>query len=185
MIEVKKEIKEDRIRDKFIGIVNKIIIKKWQTSIDCLILNESADWVLVNNLFDYSIDGYALIKKKVIKKSIHSEREKFVEKVLLANNKINYLFKIPIQFIVNELFTYFIKTETILQISFRDESYVYIGKITKLLSHSFYFQTIDTKGVWDKTRILIRFNSIYKIDFDTNYINSLTTYMKTVHCNSF
>jgi hypothetical protein len=163
------------------SIVNKFILKKWQFSIDCLVLNESIDWILVNNLFDYSVDGYALIQKKIIKERIYSEREKFVEKVLLANNKVNYITPFPFQLITNELFTYFKRTETIIQISFKDESYVYVGKITKLLSHSFYLQTIDTKGIWDKTENLIRFNSVYKIDFDTDYIKSLITYMKSTH----
>lgn len=173
-------MQKDRIGDKFMKTVNKIILKQWQTPIDCVVLAESVDWILANNLFDYFIDGYALIPQKKIKEKICSEREQFTKKVLLANNQISSFTQFPIPLTTNELFAYFKKTESIIQICFKDESYVYIGKITKLLPHSFYLQTINTKGVWDKSENLIRYNSVYKIDFDTNYISSLTNYMNSL-----
>lgn len=159
--------------------VYKMKMQNWQEQFKCVVLVEGAEWTLVHNLFDYSIDGYAILQNKFIKNRLHSEKEDFSEKVLMANNKlVDCNLHIPLT--TNKLFEYLKENKIVFQISFKDDSYVYIGKIEKLLQHSFHFKTMSTLGIWDKTIELIRFNSVRIIEFNTDYINSLVTYNQTM-----
>lgn len=78
------------------------------------------------------------------------------------------------------LFLFLFSNKIAFQVSFGDESYTYIGIINKLLTKSFYMKMINSRGVWIEKCQLIRMDFIRKIEFETNYINSLLIYNKSI-----
>jgi hypothetical protein len=182
IIGAKKEMHEDHIENKIMNSqkLYTLEIKEWQDQIHCLVIADGKEWMFIKNLFDYTFDGYALLQKKFIKNTVSSEKEKFTEDVLRANNKLSFSYKHNMPLTTKDLFCYLQEEQIVIEISFKKDSYVYIGEISSVLPHSFYLKTIRTNGRWDEKLSLIRFNSVRKIAFDTDYINSLVTYSKTI-----
>ncbi|NDV69683.1 hypothetical protein [Dysgonomonas sp. 25] len=164
--------------------VIKIIVRDCSYPVYGIIIEEGSDWILLKSLNDYFVDGFVLINKKYIKKIEHTDDEIFIEKVLSANNKLNFQLRTDIPLNTQDLFSYiFIKNITF-QISFKDDSFSYIGNIKSYLEKSFYLRRINSRGIWLDENLRIRIDFIRKIEFDTDYINSLLVYNKTFIENS-
>lgn len=159
--------------------VYSIKIKSWEDTLSCIKINENNDWILIENLIDYSIDGLGIINKKYIKSVCRAEKEILTEKILEANHRVKRD-KIPIPLDTNSMIEYLYRNKVVFQISLKDDTYVFIGMIEKILKKSFYIKRINAKGIWMDSLMLFRIDHIRSLEFDTEYINSLLNYNKTL-----
>lgn len=166
--------------EKMKNKIYSISIHHWEKPIQGIVIDSSKDWILLRNLYDYRIDGLSLVNRKHIDRIERTEREEFAEKVLIANyrfsNEVNDV--IPLE--TKTLFEYLECNNIVFQISFEDDSYTYIGKVENVSSLKFSFKKIGSRGIWLAEEQQIEIESIYTIEFNTDYINSLLTYSKTL-----
>jgi hypothetical protein len=156
-------------------------IKGFSNKLRGLFLQEGKDWVLVKTLFtDYMLDGYQLLNKKYILSINQSEDDIFTEKVLVANGKNNIEY-ISFPLSMFSLFEYLLKQNIVFSIQTNKEDRVNIGSIDKLSDKSIFITPINPKGIWEKSRYYtFRKEFIRIIEFDTDYINSLENYSKSL-----
>ena len=62
--------------------------------------------------------------------------------------------------------------------SLKNSNVGFAGKISKILPKSFYFKELDTNGDWLDETTLYKKDTIRKINFDSDYLNSLLKYNK-------
>lgn len=58
-----------------------------------------------------------------------------------------------------------------------DTSAFYLGKITKIKKNHFYLKGYDAAGKWKK-EFKLRFDEIFRIEFDSKYCNNFNSYMR-------
>jgi len=144
------------------------------------LIDYNNDWTLIKyNPVDYVIDGYLILKSNKILKYKRDDYEEFREKVLIAKNLI------PTE---NDIFPITDISETLQLISDRfgafkiekkDETVCFIGRFLKMTKENLIIQEIDTKAKWVETE-KHKLKSIRTIEFDSDYINSLIKYTKTI-----
>lgn len=145
------------------------------------LIDFNKNWTLVKyNPFDYVIDGYLILKTYKILKYKRDDWEIFREKVLKVKNLIlsdNDIFPITdlaetLQ-IISDRFGAF-------KIEKKDDKVCFIGRFIKLTKENITIQEMDSKAKWvdtDKHKL----KSIRTIEFDSDYINSLILYNKTIY----
>jgi len=138
------------------------------------------DWTLIKyNPIDYVIDGYLILKTDKILKYKRDDDEKFREKVLKAKNLI------PTD---KDIFPITDLSETLKLISDRfgafkiekkDDTVCFIGRLVKITKENLIIQEIDARAQWVETE-KYKLKSIRTIEFDSDYVNSLILYSKTI-----
>jgi len=156
-------------------------IKDWSKYVGSGIkVLESDQWILLKSLNDYLIDGWVLINKKYLTGIYREEKEILAEKVLNANKKLDNLKCPDIPLESHQLFIYFQENDIAMELSFKDNSYLYIGKVSRVLKKSIYLKLLNANGIWEEKEILIRMEFVRDIKFDTDYINSLLVYSNSL-----
>jgi len=146
-----------------------------------ILIADGEDWVFIHYLFsDYIIDGYRLLNKHYIKSINRNEEDIFIEKVLKANNKLDIPQSIETPFSTNLLLEWLHKTQTVFQIDNKEEDKCWIGKICRSTDKSIFLTNFTPRGTWENSYYIFRKNNIRIISFDTDYINSLLNYNKTL-----
>lgn len=140
-----------------------------------IVITIGKDWILAKSVFDYMIDGYILICKNYIQSITRGEKEVFWESVLKVNNKWSLQY-IDVPLSTQELLNWLQETNTVFQIEPKDESVCYIGYILTILNKSIRFKPLSHKGIWLDGYDLYRITSLMLLKFDSDYINSLSTY---------
>ena len=161
--------------------VYTIKVTGWKDDIQCIKIEDGIGWILYKRVYDYTVDGILLINKRFIKSCIRTEKEIFTEDVLRANNKL-ILESVEIPLDTFSLFNNLYLQNKVFQVTLKDDSYVYIGKIEKIIKKSFYFRKINAKGRWVES-IFLRMDFIRAIEFDSEYIISLLVYSDSVDDN--
>jgi len=146
-----------------------------------VLIEDGEEWILIRSLFsDYMIDGYVLLNKRYIKSINRDADDIFVEKVLRANDRLDILQGLDIPLSTNILIEYLYKNQTVFQIDNKEENKCWIGKICGLTEKSIFLTILTPRGIWKNSYYTFRKNNIRIISFDTDYINSLLNYNKTL-----
>jgi hypothetical protein len=159
-----------------------ILLNGWTEQKQGFFLKENEEWLLIKSLFsDYIMDGETIIHKKHIASIERGNNERFTEAVLITNNKFNKdnnVHIIPNSF---DLLEELNKSKIVFQLSLKDETICYVGRITEIKNKTFFMEIITPKGIWLKKQISIRKDLIRTIDINTDYINSLLCYSHKVN----
>lgn len=146
-----------------------------------LLIDEGEDWYLIRYLLtDYMVDGYMLLNKKYVDKISRDENVIFTEKVLIANQKTSYKLKTTIPLATDTLFEYLYNKQIVFQIDNKDVNACWIGKILTLTDKSIFLTPISPIAEWETAYYTFRKNNIRLITFDSDYINSLVKYNKSL-----
>lgn len=144
------------------------------------LIDYNNDWTLIKyNPVDYLIDGYLILKTDKILKYKRDDYEKFREKVLKAKNLIptdKDIFPIAdlaesLQ-LISDRFGAF-------KIEKKDDTICFIGRFVKMTKENLVIQEMDAKAKWVETD-KHKLKSIRTIEFDSDYVNSLILYSKTI-----
>jgi hypothetical protein len=150
-----------------------------------ILLEIGKEWLLfANNPVDYVLDGYLLIPRKHLDVCLRGEKEKFTEKVIL--NKEGGKVKSAISLNLNstpKLLKGILKQRKVTSYAFNDSSVLYIGKIQKYDGIIAQVKRLTPKARWMKSE-KIDFETVYKIELETNYIQSLVEYSHYLHESS-
>ena len=163
------------------GNLYSIKIKGFSDKLRGIFLCENKDWIFVLSLFsDYMVDGCQLLRKKYILSISQSIDDIFTQDVLVANEKHKRqtanvcLTKIP-------TFEYFYDKKIVLGIQTNRADCVNIGYINKISEKSIFMTPLNDRGVWEYAHYYsFRKDYIRIVEFDTDYINSLVNYSKSL-----
>ena len=169
------------IVDLIKGNLYSIKIKGFSDRLRGIFLCENKDWIFVLSLFsDYMVDGCQLLRKKYILSISQSIDDIFTQDVLVANEKHKrqtanvFLTKIP-------TFEYFYDKKIVLGIQTNRDDCVNIGYINKISEKSIFMTPLNDRGVWEYAHYYsFRKDYIRIVEFDTDYINSLVNYSKSL-----
>lgn len=158
------------------GLFYTFLIEKRDEIESGIFISESDDWFFIKSLYtDYWINGYKLINKKFVSRIKRDEEEIFSEAVLMANKATDLPhYSIPLE--TNNLFEYLREKQIVIEVSGKDDSIIFLGKVEKHLLKSFRLKMLDPKAKWLNLTKLFMKDSVRYIGFDTNYINSLVNY---------
>ena len=146
-----------------------------------ILIAEGEDWLLTHCLFtDYILDGYMLLNKRYIKSINRNDENIFIEQVLNANKKLDILQNIDIPLLTDLLLEWLYKNQIVFQIDNKRDDVCWIGKICDSTDKSIFLTNLTPKGIWETSYYTFRKNNIRIISFDTDYINSLLNYSKTL-----
>lgn len=142
-----------------------------------IFIADGEDWIFIRHLFtDYMIDGYMLLNKKYIQSVNRDEDDIFIENVLKVNNKLWISQDMDIPLSTNLLLDWFYENSSVFQIDSKNGRMCWVGKILDSTEKSIFLTHLTPKGIWKSSYYTFRKNSIRTISFDTDYINSITTY---------
>jgi hypothetical protein len=136
------------------------------------------EWLLLEyNPVDFVLDGVILINRKYLLKIERTKNDAFIEEVLKAKGIHNSLNGNDLNLDSTlDLFSS-LETKQAIQIELRDESIIYLGKVTKINDKSFRIKRLTPKGDW-LDEISYNYKLIRIIQIGGDYTESLLTYMK-------
>lgn len=161
--------------------INKLYLlylKNWNEPIWGILNSEGKEWIFIKKITnDYLHDGYALVRRKKIKKIIRDSDVLFKENVLIAKGYMNSILSsnIPMDSLSSPLIWLCGDKKTVL-LSPKDEAVCYMGNILRVSKSLFYLQAMTSVGVWEKELFRYIISDIVTIEYDTDYINSLLAY---------
>jgi hypothetical protein len=153
-------------------------IKGWKETETGIVISENEDWILVNHLVDYVLDGFKLYRKKYIKKRISGDSEKQIERVLKLKNK---QVQKPKEFVFNdviETLKWSEKKYGLFEFQDKKESELFYGKINRIENDILIIDMIKSNGQIEKEYdFLFSLKKIRSITFETDYFESIRLLM--------
>lgn len=146
------------------------------------LLDISDDWILVENISEFHLDGYSIVRKSDVKEIRYDKRDKYFEKILkLEGIKKNVSKKYDID--ISDLHSIFnslkkIKLNIIVECEEEGEEVFIIGKISQMGKNFVSMSYFDSCGKWNRQKYRIDYSKITIIRFDEEYINVFSKYVK-------
>jgi len=166
--------------DNFIKNCNQVKLYYFNEEINCQILKQSKNLILVRDIKDWHFDAYMVFPKKYVKKIKYGKIEKCREKILSPLKKSQFKYE------VSRINLYSIKTvlETLYKLNqgicienANKNNYMFnLGFIEKIKSNSIKLKTIDICGKFNKRPIKIKYKDITCIFYKDEYSKKLIEY---------
>jgi len=140
--------------------------------------------VLLQNLYDFTMDGYLIIRLKDISSISITRSQQFTQYILKKEGILNRISKPPItsldnwKSVLEELDIY--NKNIIIECEDIEPPNFYIGKIKGINKNSIYLLYFNGAGEWDKEPTEIPYNEITSLGLESNYINVISKYLKPV-----
>jgi hypothetical protein len=171
-------------------LLNKVIESKYQAKINrdkidvepiyCIPLLLGQKLLLVQNIIDFQLDGYMIIRIKDISSVRSDESERFSEYIFKEEGMLNQI-KVPTLINLENWKSSLQTIQTLrnnIIIECEKENEFYIGKITKINSKSVFIFYFNGIGEWDQKPTEIFFKDITSVSFAGRYINIISKYIK-------
>jgi hypothetical protein len=146
-----------------------------------IILNHTR-LLLFQQIYDFHIMGYSIIRKKDITKLRSNKADKFYTKMMKLEgiiDKIRINFEINLEDWKSALNSLMNNDKFIIIESEKlGNDYFYIGRIERVDDGSVVFLTFNPEGKWDSKFDIIPFKEITKIQFDEKYIDIFRKYVR-------
>jgi hypothetical protein len=173
-------VKEKQLLKRNTAITLERIKPNFSNMHGCL-LDISDKWILIQNISEFHLDGYSIIRKTDINKIRYDERDKYFEEILKkegVDNKVSKKYKINL----TNLSTIFeslkkIKLNIIVECENKKDDIFAIGKITQINKDSIAMHHFDACGKWAKKSKVIYYSKITTIGFDQEYINIFSRHL--------
>lgn len=147
-----------------------------------IVVNYSDDFVLIQEIYDFKIDGFSIFPIKTISKIVYGNNEKYYNKILHFENipsKVNYNLKVNLknwETIFKSLkklnFNVTIENENYL-----DETFD-IGPIIKITKNAVFIRYFNAKGILNDENTKINWTQVTITKFDTRYVNIFSKYLR-------
>jgi hypothetical protein len=146
------------------------------------ILDASDDLLLVQNVSDFMLDGYSVIKIGDIEKIRYSKFEKYFEMMLTKEGfteNIGIKYKVDLTDLSSVFKTIKLnKTYVIARCQKTNDERFIIGPIEEFTQKSVKIRYFDATGYLDEKLTGLKYKDITTIEFDTEYINYFTKYLR-------
>jgi hypothetical protein len=153
-------------------------IKGWKETETGIVISENKDWILVNHIVDYALDGFKIYKKKYIKKRISGDSEKQIERVLKLKNKKAQK---PKEFVFKNLvetLKWSEKKYGLFEFQDKKESELFYGKINRIENDILIIDMVKSNGIIEKEYDFeFSLKKIRSITFETDYFESIRLLM--------
>lgn len=140
--------------------------------------------VLLQELYDFDLNGYLIIRIKDITSINITKSQKFSQRILKEEGILNLIRKPSINSLDNwknvldELSVY--KKNIIVECEDIQPPKFYIGKIITVDMKSLYLLYFNGAGEWDKEPTEILLKDITSLNFDSKYINIISKYLNLI-----
>lgn len=180
MNKTEKKILEKSIEDHNQIHISRNIIDPHP--IDCIPLLSGTNLLLIQYLYDFSLDGYMIIRKKDVSSIRIDENEKFCDFILREEGIIDRV-NVPLSIGLEswkDIFTQLKaqKKNIIIECENIKNGAFYIGKIVDISNNSVTVHCFNGIGEWDLETTKIFFRNITSVSFDKRYINIISKYLK-------
>lgn len=138
--------------------------------------------VLLQDLYDFDLDGYVIIRIKDITSVIITKSQQFSQFILKEEGILNQIRKPLINSVDNwenvltELYN--LGKNIIIECENMENSKFFIGKITVIDKKSLFLLYFNGAGEWDEEPTEILLKDITSISFDSRYINVISKYLE-------
>lgn len=138
--------------------------------------------VLLQDLYDFSLDGYTIIRIKDITSIIVTKSQLFSQFILKEEGILNQIIKPSIsnfdnwRNVLTELSV--LDNNIIVESENLETSKFFIGKIECIDKASLFLLHFNGAGEWDKEPTEILFKDITSINFNSRYIKVISKYVK-------
>ena len=151
-------------------------IKRRKERIQGLVVDMGNEWILFQDIpVDYVVDGFLLIRKIFLESFYRTKSEIFKEMVIKINKKNHILYDLLPLDSVLDLFTTFMRNQSIIQFDLHDDTVTYLGVVTTIFNKTFYIKPLLPSGCWGERESYF-IDNIRTIRFNNDYINSLVNY---------
>ena len=168
--------------DKFIKNENHVKLYYFNEEINCQILKQSKNLILIRDIKDWHYDAYMIFPKKYIKKIKYGKIEKCRENILLPLKKQEFtkeINQIDISNIKNALISLY-KINQGICIENANNNYTFIvGVIKKTKDKVLTIKEIDLCGQYKKS-IKINYDNITSIFYKDEYSTKLINYANSI-----
>ncbi|MCC9043247.1 hypothetical protein LNQ81_11255 [Myroides sp. M-43] len=143
-----------------------------------IVLACNEKWVLTKcNSVDYVVDGYELIPIDKISTIERGENIVFIEEVLKAKHIDFHTIPIVLKSNIFETLIEIGNKYGAFGLEFKEEDCVYVGKYVDSEDNDYFaFEELSASGEWFEEIEEFKISKVYKIDFDSDYVESLLLY---------
>lgn len=146
------------------------------------ILAYSANFVLIQETGDFTLDGYIVLPVSQIQKIRYNKNDKYYHKIMVAEGEVE---KSGISYSVNlstwqKIFDSIKQRQlnVIVECEQSDINSFNIGPIIKTTKKKVYIQYFDATGFFEGKPTVIDFEKITKVVFDDRYTNIFSKYLR-------
>lgn len=163
------------MNDSLFQLIKVQLINRPEKSINGILLAYNENWILLkHNVVDYLIDGYSMINRKKIDYISKDAEIRFVEEVLKAKGINFHDSCIELGSNIFQTLEYISIKYGAFCLEFEDDQTCCVGRY---IGHDdqdyFAFEELAPCGDWIEELDEFNVGKIYRIDFDTDYIESL------------
>lgn len=139
--------------------------------------------VLIQDLYDFDLDGYTIVRIKDITSIVISKSQQFSQNILKEEGILDQIRKPSInsldnwENVLNELSIQ--NKNIIVECEDIEYSKFFIGKIIAIDKKYLYLLYFNGAGEWDKEPTEILLKDITSLSFDSKYINVISKYLRT------
>lgn len=150
-------------------------------SLNCIPLEISKNLVLLQEIYDFELDGYVILRIKDITSIEITKSQQFSQFILEKEGKLNQIRKPSInsiddwETVLTELSNP--ENNIIVECDSKETSKFFIGKITSIDKKSLFLLYFNGAGEWDDEPTEIPLKDITSINFDSKYINIISKYL--------
>ena len=145
------------------------------------LLDISGEWVLLQNIYEFHLDGYSIIRKSDVDRIRYDEIDKYFEKILRdegVRKRMSKKYQIDLTNL-SSIFESLRKTKLNIIVECEEEKndIFVVGKISKIDNNSIGMLHFDACGRWSKQIKTIPYSKITIIRFDEEYINVFSRHL--------
>lgn len=147
------------------------------------ILEQNDELVLLADTYDFKPNGLVVCRKKDINEILYSDQQKFMEKVMLKEGRIDeviarrQLYKFELG-TLKELLDYILENDLAFtaECKYGSRDDFYLGTLESVKNKKFVMNYINADGRYDFKTIPVRFEDVTMLTFDNEYANFIRKY---------
>ena len=176
-------LKKEIAKYKTESVCVQIFRKSKMPNIHGYILDYSDDYVMIQEVDDFNASGYIIMPKKSIKSIRFNQHDEVYDEIIKAEKQFEkIILKYDIDLTNWETIFKSIKlTGLNLSIECKKVNFLVIGILGNVKNDTVYIRDFDTAGVLDDIETPIFYKKISRVNFDDNYINVFSKYLKTAN----
>ena len=147
------------------------------------ILEQNDEFILLADTHDFKPNGLVVCRKKDINEILYSDQQKFMEKVMLKEGRIDeviarrQLFEFELG-TLKELLNYILENDLafIVECNYSSNDNFYLGTLDSVKNKKFRMNYINADGRYDYKTIPVRFEDVTMMTIDSEYANFIRKY---------
>lgn len=146
------------------------------------LLEAGEEWILVNEVSDFHLNGYCLVRRQDVESVRRGRYERILEAILRREGvrPVSRL-DLPLRLDqTDELFLDLLSLEqnVIIEGELEEAEFFYIGRLVRAGRKSLSIHHFDASGHWDPIPSLVNYEHITRVTFGSEYISVFSKYTR-------